>query len=103
MKAVIYEMGVGGVSAAIGGVGGAVTKLATQKEIINGTLKTAGKEALGGFAPASPDIEEVVKDCPQSISVTDFPSTNIWKQTSSTNPPNASFPAVFSVPLIISF
>ena len=54
-------------------------------------------------APASPDIEEAVKDCPQSISVTDFPSTNIWKQTSSTNPPNASFPAVFSVPLIISF
>ena len=49
VKAVIYEMGVGGVSAAIGGVGGAVTKLATQKEIINGTLKTAGKEALGGF------------------------------------------------------
>ena len=42
-------MGVGGVSAAIGGVGGAVTKLATPKEIINGTLKTAGKEALGGF------------------------------------------------------
>ncbi len=42
-------MGVGGVSAAIGGVGGAVTKLTTPKEIINGTLKTAGKEALGGF------------------------------------------------------
>ena len=49
VKAVIYEMGVGGVSAAIGGVGGAVTKLTTPKEIINGTLKTAGKEALGGF------------------------------------------------------